>query len=101
VEGLRLATTREGAVRFEVRARPRARASAIAGVREGQLVVRLAAPPVDGAANAELLATLARALAIASRNVVLVVGAASRAKVVEVRGLTAAEVATRLAQPKC
>ncbi len=97
VEALRLTTTREGAVRFEVHARPRARESGVAGTREGALVVRLAAPPVDGAANAELVVTLASALGVAKRDVELVRGEGSRAKLVEVRGLGAEEVRARLA----
>jgi uncharacterized protein (TIGR00251 family) len=95
-DAVKLATTRDGAVRFEVRARPRARASRLMGAREGALVVQIAAPPVDGAANAELLATLAAALAVPRRDVVLVRGESGRAKVVEVRGLAEAEVRARL-----
>lgn len=92
----KLTTTRDGAVRFEVHARPRAKRSGITGVREGRVVVQLAAPPVDGAANAELVSTVADALGVPRRDVTLVQGATSRVKVVEVRGLSAAEVAARL-----
>ncbi len=92
----KLVTTREGAVRLEVQARPRARSSRLAGVREGALVVQLAAPPVDGAANAELVATLAGVLSLPRRDVTLVRGEASRTKLVEVRGLPEAEVLARL-----
>jgi uncharacterized protein (TIGR00251 family) len=95
-EGIKLATTREGAVRFEVHARPRARTSALAGVREGRLEVRLAALPVDGAANAELLTTLAEALGVAQRDLEIVRGATSRSKHIEVRGLREQEVRERL-----
>jgi uncharacterized protein (TIGR00251 family) len=91
-------TTREGAVRVEVQAKPRARQSRIASVREGALVVQLAAPPVDGAANEELVTTLAGALGVPRRDVVLVRGDTSRTKMVEVRGLSADEVGVRLAR---
>ena len=84
-------------MRFEVQARPRARSSRVTGVREGALVVQLAAPPVDGEANAELVETLARVLGVAKRDVVLLRGASSRSKVVEVRGLGTHEVEARLA----
>jgi uncharacterized protein len=94
---VKLVTTRDGSVRFEVHARPRARESGIAGTRNGALLVRLAAPPVDGAANAELVSILASALAIARRDVELVRGEGSRAKLVGVRGLRAEEVRMRLA----
>jgi uncharacterized protein len=97
-EAVRLTTTSTGAVRFGVRARPRAHASEIVEVKEGLLVVRLAAPPVDGAANSELVATLADALGLARRSVTLVGGESSRGKLVEVRGVTEDEVRTRLAR---
>lgn len=97
-EAVSLVVTREGAVRVEVRARPRARTSRIAGVREGALLVDLAAPPVDGAANAELVQTLAGALSIPRRDVVLVRGDTARTKLVEVRGLGVDEVRARLVQ---
>ncbi len=60
------------------------------------LVVRLAAAPVDGAANAELVETLAEALGLARRDVTLVRGGSSRTKVIAVRGLSASEVRARL-----
>ena len=97
-EAPRLVTTRQGAVRFEVHAKPRARQSRVASVREGALVVQLAAPPVDGAANEELMATLALALGLPRRDVTLVRGDTSRTKLVEVRGLPAEEVSLRLAR---
>jgi hypothetical protein len=96
MEAVRLVTTRDGGVRFTVHARPRAPTSHLAAVRGGALVVKLAAPPVDGAANAELVATLARALSLSQRHVRLVRGEGSREKLVEVRGLTAVDVAARL-----
>lgn len=74
-------------VRFAVRVQPRAPRSAVAGVHDGALRVRLAAPPVDGAANEELVRLLARWLGVARRDVSIVGGAASRAKMVDVRGV--------------
>ena len=91
-------TTKEGAVRVEVQAKPRARHSRVQSVREGALVVQLAAPPVDGAANEELVTTLASVLGVPRRDVVLVRGDTSRNKMVEVRGLSAQEVGMRLAR---
>ena len=83
-------------VRFQVAARPRARVSRITGVRNGALVVTLASPPVDGAANAELVETLADALSLSKRDVTLVHGKSARLKVVQVRGLAIDEVRVRL-----
>ena len=85
-----------GGLRFEVHARPKASRSAICGARDGALDVRLAAPPVDGAANEELVRVIASALKIARRDVVLVRGATSKTKLVEVRGLAIDEVRIRL-----
>ena len=94
---LKLVVTKEGSVRFEVHAKPRARSSCVTGTREGALVVQLAAAPVDGEANAELVATLAKALAVPRREVVLVRGERSRTKLVEVKGVGVEDVRTRLA----
>lgn len=85
-----------GIVRIEVLAKPRSRESRIAGMLGRAVVVQLNAPPVDGAANEELVATLARVLGVAKRDVTLVRGHTARNKLVEVRGLSAAEVHARL-----
>ena len=47
-------------VTLRVRVKPRASRDAIGGEREGALVVRLSAPPVEGAANARSRASSAR-----------------------------------------
>jgi uncharacterized protein (TIGR00251 family) len=79
-------------VRFEVRVQPRASRSEIVGEQQGALRVRLAAPPVDGAANEALVELLADLLRVAKRNVRIVTGASSRRKVVEVDGVAAEAV---------
>ena len=79
-----------------VRVIPRARRTEIAGRRGDALLVRLAAPPVDGAANEALLAFLSERLGVPRRRIALVRGAASRDKLVEVEGLSAADVLRRL-----
>jgi uncharacterized protein len=79
-------------VRFDVRVQPRASRSEIAGEQEGALRVRVAAPPVDGAANEALVEMLAKLLHVAKRNVRIVAGLTSRRKVVEVDGVTAEQV---------
>jgi uncharacterized protein (TIGR00251 family) len=80
---------RSGAVRFSVRVQPRAARSGVAGLHGGALRVRLSAPPVDGAANEELVELLAERLGVPRRDVSIVGGAASRSKLVEVRGVSA------------
>ena len=61
---------------IDVRVIPRAGRSGIAGLRDGALLVRLAAAPVDGAANDELIALIARALHIPKRDITIVSGEA-------------------------
>ena len=87
-------------VRFAVRVQPGARAPArrrgwtggVDGVHGDALKVRLAAPPVDGAANEALVALLAEALGVRPGAVRIVHGATGRTKVIEVDGLEAASV---------
>lgn len=80
-------------VRRAVRVTPRAKRPGLAGVRDdGVLLARVGAPPEDGRANAELCAVIAKALGLRARQVTVVVGHTSRDKVVEIDGLTAAEV---------
>lgn len=90
---------KDGAIRFEVHAKPRAKKSRIVGPRGDALEVALAAPPVDGAANEELVRVLAGALGIPRRHVQLVRGETAQKKLVAVAltaGLDAAEVRSRL-----
>lgn len=75
---------------------PRARQSGIAGTRDSALLVRLAAPPVEGAANAALIALLADRLDVAASRVQIAAGGASRSKRVAIEGLTPREVLERL-----
>jgi len=69
----------------------------VGGTREGALVVKLTAPPVDGQANAALARFLARLLGVPPSAVQLVRGAAAREKLVRVAGLRAQEARARLA----
>ena len=73
--------------RLTVRVTPRAGRSAVAGVRDGILLVKLAAAPVDGAANDALVAFLADALDVPRRQVTIVSGETSRDKRVQIDGL--------------
>jgi uncharacterized protein YggU (UPF0235/DUF167 family) len=84
-------------VRVSVRAKPRAKKSRIVRADGLAVEVSLAAPPVDGAANAELLVVVAGALGIPRKDLRLALGAGSKIKVLEVQGLGADEVERRLA----
>lgn len=88
-------TTPQGVV-LRVRVMPRAGRSGIAGTRDGALLVRLAAAPVDGAANAELIDILSDALDVARRSLTIISGERGRAKRVLVKGAAASEIAARL-----
>lgn len=86
--------TRDDALTFMVRVVPRASRSEVAGEHDGALRVRVAAPPVEGAANEELIRTLARALRVPVRAVEITSGLTSKLKTVRVRGGSAALLAS-------
>jgi uncharacterized protein len=73
-----------GRLLVEVKVVPGASRSRVAGIRDGALLVRVAAPPEKGKANEELRACLAAALGLPKSSVELVSGAASRRKRVSV-----------------
>ena len=71
---------------FAVRVAPRASRSQIGGEHDGALRVRIAAPPVDGAANRELARLLARAFKLPQNAVEIIAGANSKNKTVKIHG---------------
>ncbi len=73
-------------LRIHVLAQPRASRDAIVGVHDGQLKVALRAPPVDGEANAALVAFFAKTFRVPKRTISLVQGESSRRKTVLVAG---------------
>ena len=75
---------------------PRASKTEISGMHDGLLRIRLAAPPVDGAANTALVAFIAERLNIAKSRVRVVSGLASRRKVVRIEGMSENAVAAAL-----
>jgi hypothetical protein len=81
-----------GAITLSVRVVPRASRTEIAGEHDGALRVRLAAPPVGGAANEELARFIAKSLKVSAREVEIVGGRASKSKRLRVRGATRAAV---------
>jgi len=85
-------------VTFAIKVIPRASRNEVAGVEGEALRVRLTAPPVEGAANAALIAFLAEVLDVPRRDVRLVSGQTARRKVVAVAGVKAKEVQERLAR---
>jgi uncharacterized protein len=79
---------RGASIRVHVHVQPRASRSEVVGTYGAALKVRLLAPPVDGAANDALVALLAEELEVPRRDVRIVHGSSSRAKVVEIDGTT-------------
>jgi uncharacterized protein (TIGR00251 family) len=75
------------AIDLDIRVIPRAGRSGFGGLRDGALLVRLAAAPVDGAANDELIALLAKTLRIPKRDITIVSGERSRSKRVRIAGI--------------
>jgi uncharacterized protein len=73
--------------RIRVHLRPRASRDELLGMREGVLVARVSAPPVEGRANDSLCKLIARAAGVAPSRVTIVSGQRSREKVVSVQGL--------------
>jgi uncharacterized protein len=80
-------STAEG-VELTVRVIPRAKHTEISGERDGALVVRVAAPPVEGAANEALIAFFSAALRVPRRAVQILSGERGRQKRVAIAGVT-------------
>lgn len=83
-------------MRIAVKVLPRSSKNSIEW-EQGNLKVRLTAPPVDGLANEALIALLAERLALPKRAITIVRGATSRQKTVEIAGMAMEEVEKRLA----
>lgn len=80
-------------VTFAVRIVPRASTSEIIGDHDGALRIRIAAPPVAGAANRELTRLLAKILKVPQNAVEIVSGASSKKKIIRLKGVTATTLA--------
>lgn len=87
----------DGDAVFSVKAVPRASRTALAGEAEGMVRIRLAAPPVDGAANEELVKFLSKLFGLPRSAISIISGEASRTKRIRVQGVSAAEAGRILA----
>ncbi|HYE16050.1 MAG TPA: DUF167 domain-containing protein [Pyrinomonadaceae bacterium] len=87
-----------GAVTFRVKVVPRSSRASVAGEHGGALRVRVTSPPVEGAANDELVRLLARELGVPARSVEIVAGHSTKNKTVRVEGASG-ELLLRLALP--
>lgn len=87
-------------VTFKVQVVPRASRSEIIGAHDGALRVRIAAPPVDGAANEELVRMLAKSFGVSRSAVTIVRGQSARLKTVSIRGASK-EALERVLSTEC
>jgi uncharacterized protein len=74
---------------------PRAPVDRVDGVQDGVLRARVAAPPIEGAANQALVRLISQELGVARSSVRLIAGAAGRHKLLVVEGVTADELLAR------
>lgn len=81
---------------MKIRVQPGARKNEIVGPHGDSLKIKVAAPPEDGKANAELCAFLADLLGVAKSKVGVVKGHSSREKVIAVEGMTEAQIRAKL-----
>lgn len=83
--------------KIAVHVQPNARRNEVLGFEDGVLRVKIAAPPVKGKANKELIEFMNRLLGVSKSSVTIEKGATSRSKVIGVSGLSQAEISNRLA----
>lgn len=79
-------------VHLRVLLSPRAGKNAIVGMQGEDVKIKIAAPPVDGAANAALVKFLAKTLGLASEQISLVAGQTGRHKIVKIEGMNEARL---------
>jgi len=82
--------------RLSVKVTPNAGRSEITGFTEGVLQVKIAAPPVKGKANKELIDFLGKSLGVSKTSIAIVGGQTSRNKVIAVAGMSSEEIIRRL-----
>lgn len=83
---------RSDGVKINVYVQPRASKSEVVGVQDDALRVRIAAPPVDGAANSELIGLLRKVLRVRRSDIEILMGGTGRRKTILVRDRSASEV---------
>lgn len=87
----------EGGIRLDVLVQPRASRTRAVGEHDGRLKVQVAAPPVEGEANAALVDYLSEVLKIPKRDIQVLAGATGRRKSLRLSGVEAGTVSERLA----
>jgi uncharacterized protein (TIGR00251 family) len=82
-------TEKNNEIVFSARIVPRASKSEIVGELDQALKIRIASPPVDGAANAELIKLLAKSFGVSKAQVAIIGGQTSKTKQIKIADLTA------------
>jgi uncharacterized protein len=85
-----------GGCLIQIKVIPRAPSTLIEGMRDGALLVKLSAPPVEGQANESLLRFIAQVCDVPRRSVSLERGEKARRKVIRVQRMTRAEATLRV-----
>src|SRR5262245_59085141 len=85
---IEIIATNNGAVIISVRTQPRAPRTSIVGELDGALKIRLAAPPVDGEANEELIRYLSQIFDLPRKEIEIISGEKSRNKQVRISGIS-------------
>ncbi len=78
---------KNGGVTFRIRVSPRAKRDQIGGAHDGALKISVTAPPVDGAANAAIIALLAKRLKVPKRAITILRGDTGRDKLLHIEGI--------------
>ncbi len=86
----------DGTISLCIHVQPQASKSKIVGLHNGRLKIAVAAPPVDGKANKEVVRFLAKFLRLAKRDVVIQSGAQSKRKKVLLRSIQLQDVSERI-----
>ena len=79
---------KDGTISFAIRVVPRASRSEIIGEHDGSLKVRICSPPVDGAANAELIRLFAKHFGVSKSDIEIVSGETSKNKRIKIANLS-------------
>ena len=79
---------KDGSITFAIRVVPRASRSQIVGEHDGALKIQLTSPPVDGAANAELIKLLAKQFGVSKSDIEIVAGETSKSKRIMIANLS-------------
>ena len=90
-------TEDDNAITIQIRVIPRSSRDEIVGEQEGALKVKLTAPPVEGAANTELIKLLSKKLGVPKSSISIVSGEASRSKRLRIVGVTAEQFRNAIA----